>query len=76
MPQTTPKKYSKGLMWFRRDLRLADNAALFHALKNCQQVVCVFVFDTDILDSLPKFDRRVVFIHESLTDLKDRKSVV
>jgi deoxyribodipyrimidine photo-lyase len=69
MPQTTPKKYSKGLMWFRRDLRLADNAALFHALKNCHHVVCVFVFDTDILDSLPKFDRRVVFIHESLTDL-------
>ena len=66
MPQTTHKKYAKGLMWFRRDLRLADNAALYHAIKTCDQVVCAFVFDTDILAGLPQIDRRVVFIHESL----------
>ncbi|MDP4607533.1 MAG: DNA photolyase family protein [Burkholderiaceae bacterium] len=69
MPQTTHKKYAKGLMWFRRDLRLADNAALYHALKTCDQVVCAFVFDTDILAGLPQIDRRVVFIHESLQAL-------
>ncbi|MFO0206224.1 MAG: deoxyribodipyrimidine photo-lyase, partial [Betaproteobacteria bacterium] len=33
------------LMWFRRDLRLADNAALHHALQQAQRVTCVFVFD-------------------------------
>ena len=72
---TTPhKKYAKGLMWFRRDLRLADNAALYHALKSCDQVVCAFVFDTDILAGLPKQDRRVVFIHDSLADLNQQLS--
>ena len=44
--------YDKGLMWFRRDLRAEDNAALYHALKSCRQVWCVFVFDTDILNPL------------------------
>jgi len=59
----------KGLMWFRRDLRAFDNAALFHALKSCKQVHCVFVFDKSILDSLPRADRRVEFIRESLVAL-------
>ncbi len=59
----------KGLMWFRRDLRAFDNAALFHALKSCKQVHCVFVFDKAILDSLPRADRRVEFIRESLVVL-------
>jgi deoxyribodipyrimidine photo-lyase len=63
------KPYAKGLMWFRRDLRAADNAALFHALKSCRQVHCAFVFDTAILEGLPKADRRVEFIRESLVEL-------
>jgi deoxyribodipyrimidine photo-lyase len=66
------KDYQTGLMWFRRDLRVADNAALFHALKACRQVFCVFVFDTDILDALPRADRRVEFIRESLVDLNEQ----
>jgi len=68
----SPKKYDRGLMWFRRDLRAEDNAALYHALKACRQVWCVFVFDTDILDPLPRADRRVEFIHESLLDLDEQ----
>ncbi|MDP1567933.1 MAG: deoxyribodipyrimidine photo-lyase, partial [Polaromonas sp.] len=63
------KQYDKGLMWFRRDLRSDDNAALYHALKTCRQVFCVFVLDRDILDTLPRADRRVEFIRESLVDL-------
>ena len=63
------KKYKTGLMWFRRDLRLQDNAALYHALKSCEQVFCAFVFDRAILDALPRADRRVEFIRESLVDL-------
>ena len=63
------KIYPKGLMWFRRDLRLDDNAALYHALRNCRQVVCAFVFDRAILDALPRADRRVEFIRESLVGL-------
>jgi deoxyribodipyrimidine photo-lyase len=65
------KPFSTGLVWFRRDLRVADNAALFHALKNCTKVHCVFVFDTEILQHLPAQDRRVAFIRESLVELDE-----
>ncbi|HQS30757.1 deoxyribodipyrimidine photo-lyase [Polaromonas sp.] len=64
-----PQHYKTGLMWFRRDLRTDDNAALHHALKSCTQVFCAFIFDQDILDPLPRADRRVEFIRESLVDL-------
>jgi deoxyribodipyrimidine photo-lyase len=63
------EQYAKSLMWFRRDLRADDNAALYHALKRSKQVHCVFVFDQEILDKLPRKDRRVEFIRESLLDL-------
>ena len=67
-----PKKYPVGLMWFRRDLRAFDNAALHHALKSCDQVHCVFVFDRDILSSLPQQDRRVEFIWEAICELTEK----
>ncbi len=60
----------KALVWFRRDLRDHDHAALSTALGNARQVYCAFVFDTDILDALPnRQDRRVHFIRESLVEL-------
>ena len=62
-------QYPSGLVWFRRDLRATDNAALYHALTQCQQVHCVFVFDREILHPLPRADRRVEFIRESLVEL-------
>ena len=61
--------YSTGLVWLRRDLRVQDNPALAAALAQCQQVHCVFVFDTAILDALPRQDRRVEFIRESLVEV-------
>jgi deoxyribodipyrimidine photo-lyase len=64
---------SNSVVWFRRDLRAFDHAALHHALRDATQhggsVVCVFVFDTDILDGLPRDERRVRFIHASLREL-------
>jgi deoxyribodipyrimidine photo-lyase len=61
----------KALVWFRRDLRDFDHAALFYALKEASQVYCTFVFDTEILDTLTdKADRRVEFIWESVLELK------
>ena len=63
------KKYDNGLMWFRRDLRAFDNAALHHALSHCERVHAVFVFDREILDTLPKQDRRVEFIWDAVTEL-------
>jgi len=64
--------FSCGLVWLRRDLRVSDHAALHHALQHCQRVHVVFVFDTEILDALPRADRRVEFIRESLVEVDAR----
>ena len=68
----------KALVWLRRDLRLYDNAALHHALKEAGQVWLTFVFDTEILTPLLKgeldaqglkHDRRVDFIWQGLKQI-------
>lgn len=65
------KDFQITVFWFRRDLRLADNAALYHALKENKQVLPVFIFDTDILDLLEdKKDARVEFILLQLNKLQ------
>ena len=63
------KPLATALVWFRRDLRADDHAALYHALKAARQVWCAFVFDREILDPLPRADRRVEFIRESIVEL-------
>jgi len=61
------------IFWFRRDLRLRDNAGLYHALKDGSPVVPVFIFDRNILDELEdKNDRRVEFIHLALQDIQQQ----
>ncbi|MCE2995924.1 MAG: cryptochrome/photolyase family protein [Cyclobacteriaceae bacterium] len=61
------------LFWFRRDLRLQDNAGLYHALKENENVLPIFIFDTEILNKLEdKNDLRVAFIHQSLTTLQEQ----
>ncbi|MFV5699883.1 cryptochrome/photolyase family protein [Flavobacterium sp. ZT3R17] len=62
-------KQEVSFFWFRRDLRLEDNVGLFHALKSKYPVIPLFIFDDSILDSLPKNDARVGFIHESLSKI-------
>jgi len=60
------------IFWFRRDLRLHDNAGLYHALKGNYPVVPVFIFDTNILEKLEnKKDRRVEFIWKALIGLQE-----
>ncbi|HEY5863824.1 MAG TPA: deoxyribodipyrimidine photo-lyase, partial [Casimicrobiaceae bacterium] len=66
----TAKRHERALVWFRRDLRDFDHAALYHALTSSAQVHCAFVFDREILGSLPgPCDRRVEFIHASVAEL-------
>jgi len=61
------------ICWFRRDLRLDDNAGLYHALKGGYPVLPLFIFDRNILDQLEnKSDRRVEFIYNTIAHLKDR----
>ena len=60
------------IFWFRRDLRLNDNAGLYHALRSGCPVLPVFIFDTVILDQLEnKADRRVEFIHMALSGMQE-----
>jgi deoxyribodipyrimidine photo-lyase len=60
----------KALFWHRRDLRFHDNAGLFKALKENDSVQSVFVFDINILNKLHANDQRVLFIHNTLLELK------
>lgn len=62
------------IFWFRRDLRLDDNVALYHALQNGTPVLPIFIFDTEILENLPKNDARVTFIHEQVQKLNNQLS--
>ncbi|WP_426114935.1 cryptochrome/photolyase family protein [Massilia sp. PWRC2] len=61
--------FEKSLVWFRRDLRAFDHAALHHALTASKTVYCAFVYDDAILSKLPRRDRRVAFIHASIAEL-------
>ena len=58
------------IFWFRRDLRLDDNVGFFHALKNAEEVLPIFIFDENILSQLPKNDARVTFIHQQLEKMQ------
>lgn len=63
---------SAALVWFRRDLRHYDHAALAAALAAHEMVHCAFVFDTEILDALAsRADRRVTFIRDCVAELKE-----
>jgi len=63
------KPLAAALVWLRRDLRVRDNTALHHALHAARRVWCAFVFDRAILDALPRVDRRVEFIRDTLLAL-------
>ncbi len=61
------------IFWFRRDLRLDDNAGLYHALRSGHAVLPIFIFDTNILNGLEnKTDRRVQYIHKSISDIQEK----
>lgn len=59
----------KQILWFRRDLRVSDNAILASAKKD---VLPIFIFDKNILNKLPKDDVRVSFIYKSVLQLKEK----
>lgn len=69
---TLKEKPLVNIMWLRRDLRLDDNTALFHALKTRENVLPLFIFDPAILERLPnRADYRINFIYQTLQNLKD-----
>ena len=59
----------KQILWFRRDLRVEDSSLLENAKDN---VLPIFIFDKNILEKLPKDDKRVTFIYKSVLSLKEK----
>ncbi|RDY61779.1 cryptochrome/photolyase family protein [Flagellimonas nanhaiensis] len=62
------------IFWFRRDLRLEDNVGLYHSLKGDYPILPIFIFDSEILEKLPRNDARVSFIYEQLQRLRKQLS--
>ena len=62
------------VFWFRRDLRLTDNIALYHALNDTHPTLPLFIFDESITSKLPKNDPRINFIYETLEVLSESLS--
>lgn len=68
---TSQNKQKIAIFWHRRDLRLHDNAGLYHALRSGLPVLCLFIFDKNILEKLnDRYDKRVTFIHDTVMDLQ------
>ncbi len=65
------KKPTVSVFWFRRDLRLTDNIALYHALNDIHPTLPLFIFDESITSKLPKNDPRINFIYETLEVLSE-----
>jgi deoxyribodipyrimidine photo-lyase len=66
-------KSNLNVFWFRRDLRLEDNVALYHALRDSLPVLPLFIFDKNILEDLEdKYDARINFIYSHLVNLNDQ----
>lgn len=66
------EKTKINIHWFRRDLRMNDNHALFTALSAEFPVLAIFIFDPNILNHLPKKDARVQFIHSALSSIHEQ----
>jgi deoxyribodipyrimidine photo-lyase len=61
-----------GIFWFRRDLRLEDNIALYQALNSNLKILPIFIFDHTILEKLEKNDARVSFIYDLLSQIQEK----
>ncbi|MGY0392685.1 cryptochrome/photolyase family protein [Bizionia sp. KMM 8389] len=58
------------IFWFRRDLRLDDNTGFYKALESDNPVLPIFIFDSEILDSLNSNDARVTFIYNTIQEMR------
>jgi deoxyribodipyrimidine photo-lyase len=66
-------KVAVTIFWFRRDLRLNDNAGMYRALKSGNPVLPIFIFDKEILDNLDdKNDAKVTFIYNAIENLRSQ----
>ena len=57
------------IFWFRRDLRINDNTALYNSLINGKNIQPIFIFDDNIAEELPYNDARITFIYQQLNNI-------
>ena len=67
---------TRGIVWFRNDLRLHDNEALTEALAACDEILPIYIFDERLYRGKMVFGfdkisaKRVSFIIESVKELR------
>ena len=62
---------SVAIWWIRRDLRMHDNPALHAALQNAQQVIPLFISDSNLIHSPSTASQRMAFLWEGLRSLDE-----
>ena len=64
--------YTHSLFWFRQDIRIDDNTALFEAVQNSEKVLPIFILDEHILDKFGGLcDIKFGFIREALEQVSE-----
>lgn len=62
-----PQRTRVAIFWFRRDIRLEDNTALYHALCGPVPVLPIFIFDPEETKYFQKpYDSRMEFLYRTL----------
>lgn len=67
---------SVGVVWFKKDLRIHDHEALFHAIKRHKFILPVYCYPENFNEQIFNFPKwgshRRLFLQEALFDLKNR----
>lgn len=71
MPTATNPSLPNGpiIVWFRNDLRIADNAALLKAAQSNQEVICLYILDEDADETTHYGGAQLWWLHHSLIAL-------
>lgn len=69
-----PKRFSRAIHWFRRDLRLADNTSLLAATSDAQEIVPVYILSDWRKNHLWTGKKRQKFLCECLHSLSNNIS--
>ena len=60
------------VVWFKRDLRLQDNEAIYNALASNKPTLFLYVFEKSLIDDPHYDERHWNFIKKSLVDLNQQ----
>lgn len=60
------------IVWFKRDLRLSDNEALFRAFETGEKTLLLYIFEPSLLNDYHYSQRHFDFIKQSLEELQNQ----